>query len=382
MSQSVLISGGGIVGSFLGLELEAREIPFKIIEKKPFASSGNDHIRSLTLNLSASERLDYLGVTTASSLIQRMNIFDGSGSGKLSFNCDEANIDYLAKVFSFNDLREALIKKVESSISIGDEITSFKSMESGIQASLSNGSTLETNLLVIAEGRNSTLAQSIASENFSKDYEQVAKTFLVEIPELNAEEAIQVFHEKEIFALMPYKNGTEINQFSVVWSMPKELAHDLTSDNLSTQLQKFEKKLSCKIQATSELLSFPLSAHHLDEYCDQGVCVIADAAHSIHPLAGQGINLGISDAIILAEEIERAINAEKDIGQLALLKKYELRRKTLNASMIRGVDFLFNLFQQDNPYLRLGRNSGLKVVDKLSFLKKNFILHASGIQKI
>ena len=382
MSQSVLISGGGIVGSFLGLELEAREIPFKIIEKKPFASSGNDHIRSLTLNLSASERLDYLGVTTASSLIQRMNIFDGSGSGKLSFNCDEANIDYLAKVFSFNDLREALIKKVESSISIGDEITSFKSMESGIQASLSNGSTLETNLLVIAEGRNSTLAKSIASENFSKDYEQVAKTFLVEIPELNAQEAIQVFHEKEIFALMPYKNGAEINQFSVVWSMPKELAHDLTSDNLSTKLQKFEKKLSCKIQATSELLSFPLSAHHLDEYCDQGVCVIADAAHSIHPLAGQGINLGISDAIILAEEIERAINAEKDIGQLALLKKYELRRKTLNASMIRGVDFLFNLFQQDNPYLRLGRNSGLKVVDKLGFLKKNFILHASGIQKI
>jgi len=382
MSQSVLISGGGIVGSFLGLELEAREIPFKIIEKKPFASSGNDHIRSLTLNLSASERLDYLGVKTASSVIQRMKIFDGSGSGKLSFNCDEANIDYLAKVFSFNDLREALIKKVESSISIGNEITSFKSMESGIQASLSNGSTLETNLLVIAEGRNSTLAKSIASENFSKDYEQVAKTFLVEIPELNAQEAIQVFHEKEIFALMPYKNGAEINQFSVVWSMPKKLAHDLTLDNLSTHLQKFEKKLSCKIQATSELLSFPLSAHHLDEYCDQGVCVIADAAHSIHPLAGQGINLGISDAIILAEEIERAISAGKDIGQLAFLKKYELRRKTLNASMIRGVDFLFNLFQQDNPYLRLGRNSGLKVVDKLGFLKKNFILHASGIQKI
>ena len=382
MSQSVLISGGGIVGSFLGLELEAREIPFKIIEKKPFASSGNDHIRSLTLNLSASERLDYLGVTTASSLIQRMNIFDGSGSGKLSFNCDEANIDYLAKVFSFNDLREALIKKVESSISIGDEITSFKSMESGIQASLSNGSTLESNLLVIAEGRNSTLAKSIASENFSKDYEQTAKTFLVEIPELNAEEAIQVFYEKEIFALMPYKHGTKKNQFSVVWSMPKELAHDLTLDNLHTHLHKFEKKLSCKIQATSELLSFPLSAHHLDEYCDHGVCIIADAAHSIHPLAGQGINLGISDAIILAEEIERAISSDKEIGQLAFLKKYELRRKTLNASMIRGVDFLFNLFQQDNPYFRLGRNSGLKMVDKLSFLKKNFILHASGIQKI
>jgi 2-octaprenylphenol hydroxylase len=382
MSQSVLISGGGIVGSFLGLELAAREIPFKIIEKKPFVSSEDDHIRSLTLNLSASERLEHLGITTNSSLIQRMKIFDGSGSGKLSFDCHEANIDYLAKVFNFNELREALIKKVESSVSIGDEITSFKTIESGIQASLSNESTLDSNLLVIAEGRNSNLAKSIASENFSKDYEQIAKTFLVEIPELDSEEAVQVFHEKEIFALMPYKNGTEINQFSVVWSMPKELAHDLSLENFSTHIQKFEKKLSCKIKVTSELLSFPLSAHHLDEYCDHGVCVIADAAHSIHPLAGQGINLGISDAIILAEEIERAINSDKEIGQLAFLKKYELRRKTLNASMIRGVDFLFNLFQQDNPYLRLGRNSGLKVVDKFSFLKKNFILHASGIHKI
>ena len=382
MSQSVLISGGGIVGSFLGLELAAREIPFKIIEKKPFVSSEDDHIRSLTLNLSASERLEHLGITTNSSLIQRMKIFDGSGSGKLSFDCHEANIDYLAKVFNFNELREALIKKVESSVSIGNEITSFKTIESGIQASLSNESTLDSNLLVIAEGRNSNLAKSIASENFSKDYEQIAKTFLVEIPELDSEEAVQVFHEKEIFALMPYKNGTEINQFSVVWSMPKELAHDLSLENFSTHIQKFEKKLSCKIKVTSELLSFPLSAHHLDEYCDHGVCVIADAAHSIHPLAGQGINLGISDAIILAEEIERAINSDKEIGQLAFLKKYELRRKTLNASMIRGVDFLFNLFQQDNPYLRLGRNSGLKVVDKFSFLKKNFILHASGIHKI
>ena len=382
MTQSVLISGGGIVGSFLGLELASRNISFQIIEKNSFAPSKNDHIRSLTLNLSACERLDQLGIKTESSLIQKMKVFDGSGSGKLAFQSDEADIDYLAKVFSFTELRETLIKKVESSTSVGDEIISFQAMESGIKANLSNNSVLEADLLVVAEGRYSNLAKSIASENFAKDYEQIAKTFLVEIPELNTDEAIQVFYEKEIFALMPYKNGTKVNQFSVVWSMPKELAHDLTLDNLSTHLQKFEKKLSCKMQATSELLSFPLSAHHLDEYCDQGVCVIADAAHSIHPLAGQGINLGISDAIILAEEIERAINAEKDIGQLALLKKYELRRKTLNASMIKGVDFLFNLFQQDNPYLRLGRNSGLKVVDKFSFLKKNFILHASGIQKI
>ena len=382
MTQSVLISGGGIVGSLLGLELATRNIPFKIIEKKPFEPSDTDHIRTLTLNLSACERLDQLGIEISSACIQKMKIFDGSGSGRLSFNSNDANIDYLAKVFSFNDLREALTKKVEGSITVGEEIKSFQGIESGIQATLSNGSDLETDLLVIAEGRNSALAKSIGSESFTKDYQQIAQTFHVDIPGLKIEEAIQIFYEKEIFALMPYINGSSINQFSVVWSMPKELARELTLDNISEHLQKFEKKLSCRIKVTSNLLSFPLSAHHLDEYCDQGVCVIADAAHSIHPLAGQGINLGISDAIILAEEIERAVDADKDIGQLAFLKKYELRRKVLNSSMIKGVDFLFNIFQDENPYLRLLRNSGLKVVDKISFLKKNFILHASGVHKI
>ena len=94
---------------------------------------------------------------------------------------------------------------------------------------------------------------------------RLLKHFLVEIPELNRKEAIQVFHEKEIFALMPYRNGAEINQFSVVWSMPKDLALDLSLANISTHLQKFEKKLSCNIKVISELLSFPLSAHHLDD---------------------------------------------------------------------------------------------------------------------
>ena len=81
MTQSVLISGGGIVGSFLGLELAARDVPFQIIEKNPYIASKDDHIRSLTLNLSACERLDQLGITSSSSVIQEMNIFDGFGSG-------------------------------------------------------------------------------------------------------------------------------------------------------------------------------------------------------------------------------------------------------------------------------------------------------------
>ena len=93
MTQSVIISGGGIVGSFLGLELAARNIPFKIIEKKDFDISHTDHIRTLTLNLIGCERLEQLEVDAASASIQTMKVLDGSGSGKLSFHSDDADLD-------------------------------------------------------------------------------------------------------------------------------------------------------------------------------------------------------------------------------------------------------------------------------------------------
>ena len=382
MTQSVLISGGGIVGSYLGLELAARNIPFQIIEKSHPNPSPIDHIRTLTLNLSAFERLNALDVKTSAASIQTMNVLDGVGTGQLVFNAQDANLDYLAKVLSFNALKEALSNQVVDSTTAGKYIVSFASTGSGVEVVLSDGSDLKADLLVIAEGRNSELAQSIGSESFDKDYQQIAQTFFVDVPELNTTEAIQIFHEKEIFALMPFNNHSSSHQFSVVWSAPKDSVVDLSVDNIGAHLHKFEKKLSCKIKVTSEILSFPLTSHHLNEYCDEGVCVIADSAHSIHPLAGQGINLGLADASVLADEIQNGISAGKDIGQLAFLKKYELRRKTLNSAMIKGVDLLFNLFQEESPYLRLLRNSGLKAVNKFSLLKKNFILHASGIHKI
>ena len=95
-----------------------------------------------------------------------------------------------------------------------------------------------------------------------------------------------------------------------------------SQDDVLADLAKFEKKLACKIKPISDILSFPLFAHHLDEYCDTGICVIADSAHSIHPLAGQGINLGLADASILAEEIEKGFNTGQNIGHIKLHDDY------------------------------------------------------------
>lgn len=382
MDQSVLISGGGIVGAFLGLELASRNIPFTIIEKNLPTPSDFDEIRSLTLNSTAHDRLTALGIETSASVIQSMTVLDGLGTGSLAFSAQEANLDYLAAVLNFAELRDSLLEKVSSFVVPNQEIISFDSKKSGIKAKLNNNSVLDASLLVIAEGRNSKLADLMSPDRTQIDYDQIAKTFLVRIPGLNTDKAIQVFYEKEIFALMPYNRNDDVDTFSVVWSMPKNNSNSKSQEELMLHLSKFEKKLECSIEPISEVLSFPLFAHHLKQYCDEGVCAIADSAHSIHPLAGQGINLGLADATILAEEIERGFNTGQNIGHISFLKKYELRRKSINSAMVNGVDLLFKIFQQENPYFRVLRNLGLKTVDNFSYLKKQFIFHASGVYKI
>ena len=175
---------------------------------------------------------------------------------------------------------------------------------------------------------------------------------------------------------MPYKHGTKKNQFSVVWSMPKELAHDLTLDNLHTHLHKFEKKLSCKIQATSELLSFPLSAHHLDEYCDHGVCIIADAAHSIHPIAGQGWNLGVNDVKNL---YELSKNQKIDIGSDLFCQMYNDKSYHKAFQLFQITDKLNSHFLNSGNIYRSLINIGFGFIEKNQSLKYKITKYAMGV---
>ena len=380
MHQPVLISGGGIVGTFLGLELSSRNIPFQIIEKTPPKPSELDGIRTLTLNFTVSERLKDLGISIPHSTINKMRVFDGLGTGFLSFHAEDADLDYLASVVDFAELRKELFQNIQDFVIPNKSLESFEVKNSSVQARLDDGSNILSPLVVIAEGRNSKTAEKVSLKKAQTDYHQIARTFLVEASGLKNDTAIQVFNEKEIFALMPFSQSG--NYFSVVWSVPESKAKDQGNDLIFKGLNKYEKKLSCSLKPASEILSFPLYSHHLKKYSKEGVCVVADAAHSIHPLAGQGINIGIADAGILAEEIDHAFNRGDSPGKTMYLKNYELRRKSLNASMINGVDLLFRIFQEENPYFRVLRNIGLRGVDRLGFIKKQFILHASGIQKI
>jgi len=132
----------------------------------------------------------------------------------------------------------------------------------------------------------------------------------------------------------------------------------------------------------SELLSFNLSNHHYKKYVSGAIALVGDAAHSIHPLAGQGINLGFADAEALCEEIINGFEKNISLDKKLILKRYEIRRKDMNLTMLKSMDFFVNLFKSDNLYIKVLRNFGLSSVNKTRFLKKFFINQAIGKNNI
>ena len=383
MEYPVIISGGGIIGCYIHLRLKQAGISSQIIEKGLPASGSVANIRTISLNPSTYKLLLEIGIELESKSVETIKVLDGGGSGKIQFKAKEVNEEALSHVAMFNDLLEQIQDKASNAIQFESEITSISKLDTLTKISLNNNSELQTPLLIGSDGRNSPVAQLSNFISKMNDYKQTAFTFLVkEGLDNNNSTASQIFSDKGIFALMPIKHLKE-NMFSVVWSVPNELLKDTNKDNfVSENIDAMTTKINSKITLETDIISFPLLNHHLDSYMKEGIVVVGDAAHSIHPLAGQGINLGFADADILCEEIIEAFKKGYSIGSHRVLKKYEIRRKSINEIMLKAMDGFLGLFGSSNIYIKVLRNLGLNIFNKLSFMKIFFINHASGSHKL
>ena len=383
MEYPVIISGGGIIGCYIHLRLKQAGISSQIIEKGLPTSGSVTNIRTISLNPSSYKLLLEIGIELQSTSVETIKVLDGGGSGKIQFKAKEVNEEALSHVIMFNDLLEQIQEKAINAIQFESEITSISKLDTLTKISLNNNSELQTPLLIGSDGRNSPVAQLSNFISKMNDYKQTAFTFLVkEGLDNNNSTASQIFSDKGIFALMPIKHLKE-NMFSVVWSVPNELLKDTNKDNfVSENIDAMTTKINSKITLETDIISFPLLNHHLDSYMKEGIVVVGDAAHSIHPLAGQGINLGFADADILCEEIIEAFKKGYSIGSHRVLKKYEIRRKSINEIMLKAMDGFIGLFGSSNIYIKVLRNLGLNIFNKISFMKVFFINHASGSHKL
>ena len=384
MNPVVTISGGGIIGNYISLRLNQNSIESVVIEKSKNKISANKNIRTVTLNPYSKKLLDDVGIKIPYAKIKKINVFDGEGTGSIDFSSDEINEENLSFVVYFNDLEDALKRNVLKKTFFETEIKNFKENNNGkCEITLSNDQPINSIFLAGCDGRNSNVAKLASLKPVTSNYEQTAITFTASANLKNAYTAYQIFSERGIFAIMPLPSSTDQSFYTIVWSVDNiQIEGQSIEDFIKENISYFEKKLNANIKINSDILSFSLSNHHFENYVTGSLVLIGDAAHSIHPLAGQGINLGFADADAFCEEITNAYQAKINIDKHLVLKRYEIRRKNMNLLMLKSMDFFVNLFKSNNLYIKLLRNFGLSRVNKTQFLKKFFINHASGKNKI
>ena len=384
MNPIVTISGGGIIGNYISLRLNQSSIESVVIEKSKNKISTNKNIRTVTLNPYSKKLLDDVGIKIPYAKIKKINVFDGEGTGSIDFSSDEINEENLSFVVYFNDLEDALKRNVLKTTFFETEIKNFKENNNGkCEITLSNDKSINSIFLAGCDGRNSNVAKLASLKPVTSNYEQTAITFTASANLKNPYTAYQIFSERGIFAIMPLPSSTDQSFYTIVWSVDNLQIEEQSIENfIKENISYFEKKLKANIKVNSDILSFSLSNHHFENYVTGSLVLIGDAAHSIHPLAGQGINLGFADADAFCEEITNAYQAKINIDKHLVLKRYEIRRKNMNLLMLKSMDFFVNLFKSNNLYIKLLRNFGLSRVNKTQFLKKFFINHASGKNKI
>ena len=372
MQQPIVISGAGILGCYISCALSLQGIDSIVLEKKD--EEVEDSVRTITLNPFSKNLLDKIGIENDYSMINKMEVKDFDGTGKIVFKSSEIGMNHLAYVSDFAALLMAVRKKTSEKILYKEEIIDIDNKGDFNKVTLSSGKVIKTNLIISSDGKNSKLANKIPKSD--KDYFQTALTFLASAEKDMNMSAFQIFSDNGICAFMPTRKKGE-DFVTVVWSISDDLIENGYEDFIEENLEKISRKIGNSFQIRSKVQSFKLSSYNRSSYIDFPVVLVGDSAHSIHPLAGQGINLGFEDANSLVKKIIK-INDSDTINFKESLNAYSNERRLQNEIMLKTMDGFVALFNERNPYIRFLRNFGLNAFNQSKFLKSFFVKAASG----
>ena len=372
MQQPIVISGAGILGCYISCALSLQGIDSIVLEKKD--DEVEDSVRTITLNPFSKNLLDKIGIENDYSMINKMEVKDFDGTGKIVFTSSEIGMDHLAYVSDFATLLMAIRKKASEKILYKEEIININNKGDLNEVTLSSGKVIKTNLIISSDGKNSKLANKIPKSD--KDYFQTALTFLASAEKDMDMSAFQIFSDNGICAFMPTRKKGE-DLVTIVWSISDDLIENGYEDFIEENLEKISRKIGNSFQIRSKVQSFKLSSHNRSSYIDFPVVLVGDSAHSIHPLAGQGINLGFEDANSLVKKIIKT-NDSDVINFKESLNVYSNERRLQNEIMLKTMDGFVALFNERNPYIRFLRNFGLNAFNQSKFLKSFFVKAASG----
>jgi 2-octaprenyl-3-methyl-6-methoxy-1,4-benzoquinol hydroxylase len=385
----VVIVGGGMVGAAVACCLGDSGLSVAIIEaqvSENFTPDQPHDLRVSALSIASRNILEAVGawqgvVSRRFCPFKRMRVWETAGD--TTFNSDDIRYPELGYIVENRITQLALLERLADfdNIKLLMPQTISKINYNGYDSELvlADGDVLQAKLLVAADGGTSRVRQSVGLGVTSWDYNQHALVIYVETAYPQQDITWQRFVPSGPQAFLPLSG----NYGSLVWyQSPDEVRRlqGLSYADLKTELVATFPDCLGEIKQILGVASFPLKRQHAQSYVKQGVALVGDAAHMINPLAGQGVNIGLLDAAALAEVLVDAHAKGKNIADLTVLKRYESMRRTENLKMMTLMDVFYKSFSNDILPVKLIRNLGLGLAQRLTPVRNKAMRAAMGLE--
>ncbi|MGY3040033.1 2-octaprenylphenol hydroxylase [Rhodanobacter sp. TND4EL1] len=385
----VAVVGGGMAGAAAALGLARAGFSTALLEARAPAAwdaQAEVDLRVVGLAPSSVELLDDLGVWTSirdarAAPYTHMHVWDAESGASIDFDAASEGRDRLGYIVE-NSLVQSTLWQALPAAGVRclcpAEVRGFEAREDRIQLELASGEVLSAGLLVAADGAASPLRQLAGIGTRGRDYAQRAVVAHVATERSHESTAWQRFLPGGPLAMLPLADGRS----SIVWSLPEAEAQRV----LALDDQAFLDELGVasdfrlgRIVASTRRAGFPLKLQLAQRYQAERFVLLGDAAHTVHPLAGQGVNLGLRDVAELSDTLTAARLAGRDIGAAHVLRRYARRRRSGDTLDALGFDALARIYAGQSPALVAARGIGVRLLDRLSPLKRRLSEHAAGL---
>lgn len=391
----IVIVGAGMVGSLLAALLRESGLAIELLERGSVGAPDRDdpfEPRVSALTRASENLLRHAGAWDAIAGIRacaysRMEVWDANGTGRVEFAAKELGESHLGVMVENRLLQWSLTEAAKASpqvtLRIPAELKALEKLPQGWLLTLEGGEQLQARLVIGADGARSMVRRLSGIGVREHDYRQRAIVTTIHTERPHGDTARQRFASSGPLALLPlrtHEGGT--HQCSIVWSQDEAEAQRLLALDDAAFCRELGfacERVLGEITGCDARYSFPLRAVHSERYTGDGLALIGDAAHAIHPLAGQGVNLGLLDAAVLAEEILRAKARGVDWAGEDTLARYSRRRRAHNTLILNSMTAFQKLFGSDHPALVLARNLGLSATNALLPVKQEFARVAMGL---
>jgi 2-octaprenylphenol hydroxylase len=387
MKHDVVIVGAGMVGTTLAVALNRAGFDVALVEAGHpvrYDPAADYDLRVSALSAASQRLFERLGIWPAiaagrASPYREMHVWDAGGQGVLHFDAAELGLSELGHIVENNLIQHAAWRALDTiSVYCPAKLAALKPCAGGYHLALEAQDPVEARLVVGADGAESHVRTLAGIDTTGWSYEQRGIVCNVATAKPHRHTAWQRFLPTGPLAFLPLADG----RCSIVWSVDVAAAETLMKLDDDAFRQRLHEAFGDElgsVTAVSKRAAFPLRMQHAESYVQPRLALVGDAAHVIHPLAGQGVNLGLLDAAALVDVLTAARGENRDIGELRVLQRYERWRRGDNLIMTAATDGLKRLFGSSHPLLRLARNRGLGLVNATTPLKNLFIRHAMGL---